>query len=60
MDEARAQILPKWVLDREGERAYTLAEIRDELPELVRQARLKTQYESFVADLRKKAQIEYR
>ena len=48
------------VLDREGERAYRLEEIRNELPELVRQAKLKTQYESFVADLRKKAQIEYR
>jgi peptidyl-prolyl cis-trans isomerase SurA len=48
------------VLDREGERAYRLDEIKAELPELVRQAKLKTQYESFVADLRKKAQIEYR
>ena len=48
------------VLDREAERAYRLDEIKNELPELVRQARLKTQYESFVADLRKKAQIEYR
>jgi peptidyl-prolyl cis-trans isomerase SurA len=48
------------VLDREGERAYRLAEIREQLPELVRQARLKGQYETFVADLRKKAQIEYR
>lgn len=48
------------VLDREGERAYRLEEIRAQLPELVRQARLKTQYETFVADLRKKAQIEYR
>ena len=48
------------VLDREGERAYRLEEIKAELPELVRQAKLKTQYESFVADLRKKAQIEYR
>jgi peptidyl-prolyl cis-trans isomerase SurA len=48
------------VLDREGERAYRLDEIKAELPELVRQARLKAQYETFVADLRKKAQIEYR
>ena len=48
------------VLDREGERAYRLDEIREQLPELVRQAKLKTQYETYVADLRKKAQIEYR
>jgi peptidyl-prolyl cis-trans isomerase SurA len=48
------------VLDREGERAYRLDEIRNELPEMVRQAKLKTQYETFVADLRKKATIEYR
>ena len=48
------------VLDREGERAYALDEIKSELPELVRQSRLKTQYETFVAELRKKAQIEYR
>ncbi|MEO6463537.1 MAG: peptidylprolyl isomerase, partial [Candidatus Eisenbacteria bacterium] len=48
------------VLDREGERAYRLDEIKNELPEMVRQAKLKTQYETFVADLRKKATIEYR
>jgi peptidyl-prolyl cis-trans isomerase SurA len=48
------------VLDRESERAYRLDEIKEELPELVRQAKLKSQYESFVADLRKKATIEYR
>lgn len=48
------------VLDREGERTYRLEEIRTELPEMVRQAKLKTQYETFVADLRKKATIEYR
>lgn len=48
------------VLDREGERAYRLDEIRNELPEMVRQAKLKNQYETFVADLRKKATIEYR
>ena len=48
------------VLDRESERAYRLDEIKNELPELVRQAKLKTQYETFVADLRKKATIEYR
>jgi peptidyl-prolyl cis-trans isomerase SurA len=48
------------VLDREPERAYKIDEIKDQLPELVRQARLKTSYETFVADLRKKAHIEYR
>jgi peptidyl-prolyl cis-trans isomerase SurA len=48
------------VLDREPERAYKVDEIKDQLPELVRQARLKTSYDTFVADLRKKAHIEYR
>jgi peptidyl-prolyl cis-trans isomerase SurA len=48
------------VNDREAERAYAIAEVKDDLPELVRQARLKEQYEAFVGDLRKKAHIEYR
>ena len=48
------------VNDRQPERAYEIAEIQNELPELVRQQKLKTQYDSFVADLRKKAHIEYR
>jgi hypothetical protein len=56
------------VLDRESERAYRLDELAKEvgpdgkpvLPELVRQAKLKNEYETYVADLRKKATIEYR
>jgi len=32
----------------------------ERLPELVRQAKLKDQYDTYVADLRKKAHIEYR
>jgi peptidyl-prolyl cis-trans isomerase SurA len=48
------------VNDRQAERAYQVAEIKDDLPELVRQAKLKDQYDIYVADLRKKAHIEYR
>ncbi len=48
------------IVDREGERAYRVDEIQQELPDLVRQAKLKTQYEAYVADLRTKATIEYR
>ncbi len=48
------------VVDRSAERPYQLAEIKDDLPEMVKQAKLKTQYDSYVADLRKKAHIEYR
>ncbi len=48
------------VNDRQAERVYQVAEIKDDLPELVRQAKLKDQYDAFVADLRKKAHIEYR
>ena len=45
------------VNDRQAERAYEVSEISDKLPELVRQQKLKEQYDSFVADLRKKAHI---
>jgi len=48
------------VADRSPERAYQLAEIKDHLQEMVQQAKLKNQYDSYVADLRKKAHIEYR
>jgi peptidyl-prolyl cis-trans isomerase SurA len=48
------------VVDRSPERAYQLAEVKDDLPEMVRQAKLKEQYDAYVADLRKKAHIEYR
>jgi peptidyl-prolyl cis-trans isomerase SurA len=48
------------VNDRQAERAYTVDEVKQDLPELVRQQKLKEQYDTFVADLRKKAHIEYR
>jgi len=48
------------VNDRQPERTYEIAEIQNDLPELVRQQKLKEQYDTFVADLRKKAHIEYR
>jgi peptidyl-prolyl cis-trans isomerase SurA len=48
------------VNDRQAERTYQVAEIKDDLPEMVRQAKLKDQYDVYVADLRKKAHIEYR
>ena len=48
------------VNDRQAERAYTVDEVKDDLPELVRQQKMKEQYDTFVADLRKKAHIEYR
>jgi peptidyl-prolyl cis-trans isomerase SurA len=48
------------VLDRSPERAYQLSEVKDDLPDMVRQAKLKEQYDLYVADLRKKAHIEYR
>jgi parvulin-like peptidyl-prolyl isomerase len=48
------------LLDRRPERAYELEEIRPQLPELVRQMKLKQQYDTWVAGLRAKARIEYR
>ncbi len=48
------------VLDREAERPYRADEVKDQLPELVRRAQMQSQYETFVADLRKKAHVEYR
>jgi peptidyl-prolyl cis-trans isomerase SurA len=48
------------VVDRSAERPYQLAEVKDDLPDMVRQAKLKEQYDAYVADLRKKAHIEYR
>jgi peptidyl-prolyl cis-trans isomerase SurA len=48
------------VNDRQAERPYLATEIKDDLPEPVRQQKLKEQYDTFVADLRKKAHIEYR
>ena len=46
--------------DRKPEHAYTLDEIRDELPEAVAQIRLKDRYETWIKGLRSKANIEYR
>jgi peptidyl-prolyl cis-trans isomerase SurA len=48
------------VNDRQAERAYQVAEIKEDLPELVRQQKLKEQYDTFIAELRKKAHVEYR
>jgi len=48
------------VVDREGERTYRVDEIQQELPDLVRQAKMKTQYDAYIETLRKKATIEYR
>jgi len=48
------------VNDRQAERVYTVEEVKQDLPELVRQQKMKEQYDTFVADLRKKAHIEYR
>jgi peptidyl-prolyl cis-trans isomerase SurA len=48
------------VLDRAAERPYQLAEVKDHLQDMVQQAKLKDQYDTYVADLRKKAHIEYR
>jgi peptidyl-prolyl cis-trans isomerase SurA len=46
------------LLDQRPERPYELAEIRDEMPNHVRQIRLRQQYEEWVAALRAKAHIE--
>jgi peptidyl-prolyl cis-trans isomerase SurA len=48
------------LLDRRPERPYEIAEIRDEAPDLVRQLKLRQQYETLVAGLRSKARIEVR
>jgi peptidyl-prolyl cis-trans isomerase SurA len=48
------------LLDRRPERGYELEEIRPQLPELVRQMKLKQQYDTWVAGLRAKARVEYR
>ncbi len=46
--------------DRKPERAYEVAEIKDELPEAVAQAQFRVKYEGWLKTLRGKAQIEYR
>ena len=48
------------VTDRKPERAYEVAEIREELPEAVAQAQFRLKYEAWLKTLRSKAQIEYR
>jgi peptidyl-prolyl cis-trans isomerase SurA len=48
------------LLDRRPERPYEFAEIREEAPDLVRQLKLRQQYEGLVAGLRAKARIEIR
>lgn len=48
------------VNEKKPERAYEVAEIREELPEAVAQAQFRTKYEVWIKSLRSKAQIEYR
>jgi peptidyl-prolyl cis-trans isomerase SurA len=48
------------VTDRKPERAYTLEEIREELPQAVAQIQFKEKYDAWVKGLRAKAHIEYR
>ena len=48
------------VTDRKPERAYTLEEIRGELPQAVAQIQFKEKYDAWVKGLRTKAHIEYR
>src|SRR5262249_28804713 len=46
--------------DRHAERPYTYDEVKDQLPDLVRQIKLKKQYDMWVAGLRTRSQIEYK
>lgn len=46
--------------DRKPEHAYTLEEIRDELPGAVAQIKTKDKYDAWIKGLRAKANIEYR
>lgn len=48
------------LLDRHPERAYTVEEIRDELPGAVADIQSREKYEAWVKGLRVKAQIQYR
>lgn len=48
------------MLDRHAERPYTYDEVKDQLPDLVRQMKLKKQYDTWVAGLRTRSQIEYK
>lgn len=48
------------MLDRHAERPYTYDEVKEQLPDLVRQIKLKKQYDTWVAGLRTRSQIEYK
>ena len=48
------------VIERKPERAYEVAEIKEDLPEAVAQAQFRVKYEAWMKTLRSKAQIEYR
>lgn len=48
------------LVDRHPERAYTLEEIRAELPEAVGEIQSRDKYDAWVKGLRDKAQIQYR
>lgn len=48
------------VTDRKPEHAFTLEEIKDELPEAVAQIQFKDRYDTWIKGLRGKASIEYR
>jgi peptidyl-prolyl cis-trans isomerase SurA len=48
------------MLDKQASRPYELSEIKEDLPELVRRIKLKDQYDTWVAGLRRKSHIEYR
>lgn len=48
------------VTERKPERAYEVAEIKEDLPEAVAQAQFRVKYEAWMKTLRSKAQIEYR
>jgi peptidyl-prolyl cis-trans isomerase SurA len=48
------------VTDRHPEREYTLEEVKDDLPDAVAQVQFREKYEAWLAQLRTRAQIEYR
>ena len=48
------------MLDRHPERAYTYDEVKEQLPDLVRQIKLKKQYDTWVAGLRTRTHVEYK
>jgi peptidyl-prolyl cis-trans isomerase SurA len=48
------------MLDRHPERPYTLDDVKEQLPDLVRQIKLKKQYDTWVAGLRTRTHVEYK